>query len=238
MSDLERVITALVHNVVTRFPQHLTAPFAIQDICDQFIPYRTHRNALGVETNEYYQLAITRLLAGEGGYILAPDEVKKALRTELGNTNPDASFFRRFSKSEVRLGEPALALKNQVAQAAGNAVPARPPARSSAATAPTEPSLPAISKKNPPQTRPAPSVRATQPATNKEWKMPPGQRTTTSADLGGKCRYCHGSLPAGRDLTYCPHCGQDLTVHHCPACSSELDVGWKFCVICGRSVEE
>jgi hypothetical protein len=81
------------------------------------------------------------------------------------------------------------------------------------------------------------SVKKTANAVQKEIVMPPSQRTTTAAALGGKCRYCHGALPEGREITYCPHCGQDLTVHHCPACSSEIQVGWKFCVTCGRSVE-
>lgn len=48
------------------------------------------------------------------------------------------------------------------------------------------------------------------------------------------CRYCAGPLPEGRRITYCPHCGQNLTVRQCPACSTELEVGWRFCVTCGR----
>jgi predicted amidophosphoribosyltransferase len=27
-------------------------------------------------------------------------------------------------------------------------------------------------------------------------------------------------------------------VRQCPACSAELEVGWKFCPTCGRRVEE
>jgi len=52
------------------------------------------------------------------------------------------------------------------------------------------------------------------------------------------CPYCAGKLPEGRDVTFCPHCGQNVTVRHCPACSTELEVGWRFCVTCGRNVEE
>ena len=58
-----------------------------------------------------------------------------------------------------------------------------------------------------------------------------------SQHASGECRYCGGALPAGRAVTFCPHCGQNLTVRQCPACSSELEVGWKFCITCGRSVE-
>lgn len=51
------------------------------------------------------------------------------------------------------------------------------------------------------------------------------------------CRYCGGRLPDGRRATFCPHCGMDLTKRQCPACSTELDAGWQFCVTCGRSAE-
>lgn len=50
-----------------------------------------------------------------------------------------------------------------------------------------------------------------------------------------RCRYCSGKLPQGRKIVFCPHCGQNLTVVNCSACGAELEVGWKFCVACGRS---
>jgi hypothetical protein len=37
---------------------------------------------------------------------------------------------------------------------------------------------------------------------------------------------------------FCPHCGQNLTVVQCPACSAELEIGWKFCPTCGRKTDE
>ncbi|MCU0648187.1 MAG: zinc ribbon domain-containing protein [Gemmatimonadaceae bacterium] len=51
------------------------------------------------------------------------------------------------------------------------------------------------------------------------------------------CRYCSGTLPSGRRVTFCPHCGLDLTIRHCPACSTTLDLDWRFCVSCGRGVD-
>lgn len=50
------------------------------------------------------------------------------------------------------------------------------------------------------------------------------------------CRYCGAVLPRSRPVTFCPYCGQDVTVQQCPACSSELDVAWRFCIACGRGV--
>ena len=51
------------------------------------------------------------------------------------------------------------------------------------------------------------------------------------------CRYCGSLLPDNRRMIFCPHCGIDLTKRHCPACSTELDVHWRFCVTCGRSAD-
>lgn len=51
------------------------------------------------------------------------------------------------------------------------------------------------------------------------------------------CRYCGGRLPEHRKLTFCPHCGLDLSKRQCPACSTSLDIEWRFCVTCGRSAD-
>ena len=57
---------------------------------------------------------------------------------------------------------------------------------------------------------------------------------TITPQAGESCRYCGGQLPSDRRITYCPHCGQNLTVVNCLACGTELDLGWKFCTTCGR----
>jgi predicted amidophosphoribosyltransferase len=38
-------------------------------------------------------------------------------------------------------------------------------------------------------------------------------------------------------VTFCPYCGENLTVRRCPACSTELEAGWRFCITCGREVD-
>ena len=53
-----------------------------------------------------------------------------------------------------------------------------------------------------------------------------------------RCRYCSGGLPEGRELRFCPHCGQNLQVLNCPGCGAEIEPGWKFCVSCGKAVPE
>jgi hypothetical protein len=63
------------------------------------------------------------------------------------------------------------------------------------------------------------------------WSLPDHAAETVAHRC---CRYCDNKLPQGRAITFCPHCGLDLTKRQCPACSTELDVHWRFCVTCGR----
>jgi hypothetical protein len=53
---------------------------------------------------------------------------------------------------------------------------------------------------------------------------------------GAQCSYCGGELPVGRSVIFCPHCGQNVGVMHCSVCGTELDVGWRFCITCGREM--
>lgn len=55
---------------------------------------------------------------------------------------------------------------------------------------------------------------------------------------GPRCRYCSGGLPDGRELKFCPHCGQNLQVLNCPGCGADIRQEWKFCVACGKTVPE
>lgn len=51
-----------------------------------------------------------------------------------------------------------------------------------------------------------------------------------------QCPYCGGSLPANRKVNFCPHCGQPPSGElKCPACGNEVDVGWAYCMSCGRA---
>ena len=51
-----------------------------------------------------------------------------------------------------------------------------------------------------------------------------------------RCSYCGGSLPAGRAVHFCPHCGQSQLVGQCPRCKAEVEYGWRHCVSCGTGL--
>lgn len=84
-----------------------------------------------------------------------------------------------------------------------------------------------------------PDSRSTVPSAQVKGGGTAGAKTAAAPGVASNaCRYCGGTLPTGRTLSYCPHCGQNLQVHNCPACGAELEAGWKFCIACGKAVPE
>lgn len=140
----------------------------------------------------------------------------------------------------------AQASPGPAAQTAASAAAPRP----LAAAAPTAPTAPrqappgsvgaAAAPPSPSTTAPASAAAARRdvPAPSADSAMTAPRPLAPLAPAGASCRYCGGGLPEGRRVTFCPGCGHNLTVQHCPACATELEVGWKFCITCGRGVGE
>ena len=207
MDDLDRLFQRLVHNIRFRSPEYLTVPFTVQDLYETLVPYRHHRRELGIETNQDYETAVARLLSGERGYVRTDPELQDKLRKELASVNPDPGIFRDAAGTRVTIEQGAL-------QSIG--VPAESPAPAPAAptATPTE-SVPAAA--NPP----APSAA-----------IPMMEQV----EVAHGCKYCGGTLPEGRQVTFCPHCGMNLSTKRCDGCGTELDGAWRFCVNCGKKV--
>ena len=246
MDDLDRLFILLVERTRTQYPDHLTDPFEVAELYQSLIPYRHFRRELGIETNGDYELALVRLLAGERGYLQGQSDMQEAMKKELAGNNPNTSIFREYAASRVGLPTDAVRRAEHVYSrgGGGNVAPAAARSAASETAAPRQSAIPlghseAAAPSLPP---PPPSARATATAP----PAPPARQAEPQARREGspvsgnvatdRCRYCSGSLPAGRPLTYCPHCGQNLTIRRCPACATELDLAWKFCITCGRGV--
>ena len=256
MDELDRMCGRLVQVAKASQPDVLTRPFEIAQIYQALIPYRTNRRELGLETMEEYELALLRLLSGERGYVIADERTRAELRAELESKNPDLSRYRAFATTEISLSpdavrafDPAAARRTtggHAAQAAserptmGVAGGAAEPG-TSAGSAPAE-ATPASAAAPRPAAAAAAAGSAPAPAASPPASAAPRPPRVTpntpgrAAAIGTGCRYCGGELPDSRTITFCPHCGQNLTVRQCPACGTELDVAWKFCITCGRSV--
>ncbi len=231
MDNLDRMYRHLVRTIRSRFPQYLTTPFNVGELHQTILPYRLHRRELGLDTNEDYEITLTELLSGSRDYVAVDDAMRETLRKQLSTPNPDPSVYKQFATARVSLAPAALrslevgpdedSLTTGAPKAARvNPTPVPP---SSSATTPLAAAL----------TPGAPTPRTTSRPAGPLTTAPTGVRRVTP-EAGDRCRSCGESLPGGRAITYCPHCGQNLTTMHCLGCGSELEVGWKFCPTCGR----
>ena len=227
MEDVERMYRHLVRTIRASFPQYLTQPFEVGELYQTILPYRLHRRELGLETNQDYELALMELLGGANGYLVVDGKMRDDLSAERTSASPNTAKIREFASAHVALAPEALyPLETGAATRAsgGGATISRSAVTTAARTPAAQPVVPPR----------APEPNASAAATE-------GRRVPhpfTIAESGESCSYCKGALPGGRQISFCPHCGQDLTVVHCPACGSELERGWKFCVICGRGATD
>ena len=230
MDHLDRLFHRLVNNIRARNPAHLTLPFTVAELYEQIVPYRHNRRELGIETNQDYEVTVTRLLSGERGYLLGDEAVQESLRRELESHDPDVSAFREFATAEVSISPNALqgvgAAPRRTAGAGGEGTT---PGGQSAARAQAAPE---------PETVRAPQTTAATPAS----VAVPGTASPAPSRIPEEpfspeagCRYCGAALPEGKQVKFCPNCGQNLSVNRCPACGSEIEAGWKFCITCGRA---
>ncbi len=278
VDELERLFRILVRNVRDVRPENLSRPFEVAEILRTFVPYRSTRAEVGVETAEDYEVLVLRLLSGERGFIFADDAMQEDLRRELDSGNPDLRALHAYGTARVTLAQHAMRQVLESAPSVPSTPSAPPGSPSHAAAAPSATNdapastvlrdsegrvVGSVSRESPARTPGAADVSAALDALQRQ--LPPtlaeldavlsasgdakprasfqarGQRipdptteTTVRTPRPG-CRFCGQMLPEGREVTFCPHCGQNLKVRRCPGCSAEVDSTWKFCVTCGRA---
>ena len=263
MDDLDRVFHRLVSNIRHRHPEYLTLPFTVQELYETLIPYRHHRRELGIETNQDYEIAVTRLLSGERDYLMSDPEMRDKLQAELTSPHLDTGAFREFAGAKVSLAPEALRRIRALTVPAGDtgATPAAGSAIGETGTPSAAPATGAASSTGAPAAV-VPSGTVASGAAVSGTPTPAGfsatfplsptpsgaaeaspARVTPAAisslmnhSVPEGCPFCGGTLPEGRTVVYCPNCGNNLSVSRCPACGGELEKGWKFCVTCGRTV--
>ena len=248
LDALARFHRALVEEILRTRPLYLSEPFTVSEIYQNLVPYRTHRDRIGVAMNGDYEDVLLRLLAGEGEYlVLESEHARKEIEQELKAQNPNTGLYREYAAVDVRLNplrmprdlpDPAPAFSGGPAPL-GVAAPApRPPSKASATD-----ELPLL------EPRPEPSAPPAQPSVTPPASAAPSvpSAPASSAPASGapakpaaaptRCLWCSESLPHRETLNYCPFCGADLKKAPCPNCGEELEVGWRFCVACGSGVE-
>ena len=209
MDPLDRMYQLLVRTVRAQFPQYETQPFDVAELYQTILPYRHNRRELRLDSNEDYEIVLTELLSGARDYLMVDERIRDTLKAELASPNPDPGAFKQFADASVAFSPAALA-----------GVDSSIPLRSSVA----------VPRASSPVNAPVVAA-ASVPVSSPVVATPPKTMTPRPGD---RCRSCDRELPAGREITFCPHCGQNLTTINCLACGSELELGWKFCPVCGR----
>src|SRR4029077_7193207 len=219
MDELDRLFGLLVAALARE--TRIAIPFPAAEIYERLGPYRSNRARLNVATHQDYEMAVLRLLGGERGNVqLEPDSVREAMQREIATINPDPAYFRSFPEAQVmvngRAAERVLIADRAYA----------PPA--SADT--DDDGLLDTTGENPiPPGAPPPTPTPPHHAERFRIARPPHGLSEN------QCEYCGGVLPSNRDVQFCLHCGQpqegDLK---CPACDSPVDVGWAYCLSCGK----
>ncbi|HEU4828633.1 MAG TPA: zinc ribbon domain-containing protein [Gemmatimonadales bacterium] len=218
MSDLHRLFSLIVTNIAATDASRLHSPMTIGDLMQRVAPYRSSRRHLDVVTSEEYELLILRLAAGEEGLArLEPPETLARFRKELAGLHPDLHILTFDEAATLTLSRDAVAHVLGGHAERGYAPPAERGTPADAAppdhAAPAEP--------------PAPIEEVE----ILEWEAPGEVHTD-------RCGFCGGTLPVGRAVNFCPHCGQSLRALHCPQCNEEIELGWRHCVACGAALAE
>jgi len=218
VDELDRLFGLLVGALARE--TRVAVPFPAAEIYERLVPYRQNRSRLNVATHQDYEMAVLRLLAGERSYVqLEPDSVREAMQREIATINPDPAYFRSFPEAQVMVNGRA-AERVMIADRA-YAPPPSPPAIAD------EDELLDTTGENP---IPPPAPSTPTPRSERFRIARPPQGLSEN-----QCEYCGGVLPSNRDVRFCPHCGQpqegDLK---CPACDSPVDVGWAYCLSCGK----
>jgi hypothetical protein len=211
LDDLDRLAFRLSRIVRTQYPQLLTQGFTLADLEERLLPYREVRREMAHSGPDAFESSVLRLVSGERGYVVTEGSLQAACQKALLMPSPSLSLIRSWSTTQLRLGA------SQATPSSSDSVPSDGQRlRPGTASSPSEGGATAA---------PSPS-----PSSDELFPMPSGTTTVAVAC----CRYCDNRLPTQRTVTFCPHCGMDLTKKQCPACSTELEAAWKHCVTCGR----
>ncbi|MBI4539816.1 MAG: zinc ribbon domain-containing protein [Gemmatimonadetes bacterium] len=250
---LERLHRALVREIRATCPEYLDSPFAVSEIYERLVPYRTHRDVIGAGLSAEYEYVLLRLLSGEGGYVHLESGAREAILRELASPNPNPTVYREFAAAQLRLdvarraeaeiqemsagpepdsleveaGAPGSGpgVSPSLGAAAGAGTLARPRQGFSAPGTPAEPA---------PGEGGEPDTAATGVAG--EGSAVAAGSATGAAAGAARCWSCGEELPTRSTLRFCPLCGVNVRVKPCPACGEELESSWRYCVACGREV--
>ena len=195
MDDVERLFKLAVNVLADQSPAKLRGPIQLADLYLKIIPYKACKTVLRFDTNQDYEMALLRLLAGHHDLAaVEPHEAQAAMRHEVESVNPDPGAFRQFAAAQVTFSQTGVRRVLQEREGGGyaplEAAPVAPEVVS-----PAEPASPAT--RCPHCFEPLPTARSVVfcPFCGKNVKAI-------------ECPQCGSELEPG--WRYCVTCGQDM----------------------------
>jgi hypothetical protein len=209
MDELTRFARRLVEQL-SASTEGVNRAVPIGQVREKILPYRTHRRALMLESVEDYETVLLRLVAGERGFVRTlPASAATRCQEVLAGANPDLAVLDEVADSTIQIT--SLAAAQIVGDEAE--VVTRSEAMESRRTAEIA-AVPAV----------PPAVTLSK------------AKEQVSSD--NECRHCHHAMPAGRQIVFCPWCGERLIPFTCARCQTELDSEWRHCITCGAPVKD
>ncbi|GMR14220.1 MAG: hypothetical protein BMS9Abin29_2461 [Gemmatimonadota bacterium] len=232
---LSRFHRALVREISEVRPDYLVEPFTVAEIYQNLVPYRSHRDVIGVEMNGDYEDALLRLLAGEGEYLFLESEVaRREIREELQTGNPNTGLFRDFAAADVRLNPSKIDFEGPVLygesedDVSSGADPVFDPSGVSDERQETD--LTDAAGLDTPE---AEDDSADGEGAAGLAEVEVAGSTASPGAVPSSCPWCKGELPDREGIKFCPFCGSNLGLAPCPVCGAEIETPWRFCVACG-----
>lgn len=227
-SPLRRLHRALVEALRERDPAGLERPFTVAEIYQDLVPYRTHRDVLGVEMNGDYEHLVLRLLAGEEGLVvLESDHARREIESELERTNPNTGLYREYAAVDVHLVADSIPSDDDLPSEEAVILPAPDEGSGSPVVGAGEEEATSVDEL-------APGTEEESMDEVEEAAAPTAEEDAASLPGDdGVCYWCRGTLPLRDNLNFCPFCGTDVSVVPCGACGEAVEPGWRFCIQCG-----
>ena len=211
-----RLFDALVSEIHKRWPEYLHSRFTVAEIYQNLIPWRTHRDTMGIANSGEYEQALLRLLAGEGDYLtLESKAARDEIQAELECRSPNTGIYRDFAAVGVRLNQSRLPLPND---GAARQATVKPDAigRHGFVAGEREPD--------------------TNGGAAFDLAAPGGAQAAPGSEVCA-CAGCTRELPGIEGVQFCPFCGQNVRVVACLACGMKVEADWTYCVGCGTRAE-
>ena len=238
-SVVRRFHKVLVEEIRRGAPEYLKGPFTVAEIYQSLVPYRTHRDRIGVELNGDYEAALLRLLSGTDGFLeLESDAARSRIQRELDSSNPNTGLYREFAAVQVRLNEDSVPEADDAPPEGSKAKTPSPESREPAGT--PEASGAGTGSGKAPSTSVA--TRKDAPARNRtrgSGKPSPDSSAPRRArgTPPSECPDCDSSLPERDTLRFCPFCGTNVFIMPCEDCGEVLERDWGFCIACGTPTD-